>query len=310
MSGDAVLEQLCAVIAADQAPLPASARAMAEAIGARHGDAVRALIFYGSALREDESAGKMLDFYVIVGSYRQIYGLGPARWAAALLPPGVHFLQVTDEAGRVLRSKYAVVSEAAFHRRTRGGAFETMLWARFTQPALIITQSPETRARLITTLAMAVRHFAREVRPLLPGPVAPGALWERGLAESYRTELRPEAPEARARAIVARFPARYAALSAILQADPAASEAAGGPSAWEARRGRARWWLRRVMGKPLGALRVLKAATTFDAGLDYVLEKVASHSGVRLEVSDHARRHPLLHAPLIAWRLYRAGAFR
>lgn len=305
-----VLARLEAVIAADQAPLPAPARAMAEAIGRKHGGAVRALIFYGSALREEEGAGKMLDFYVIVESYRAIYGRGPARWAAALLPPGVHFLQVTGREGQILRSKYAVVSEAAFHRRTRGGAFETMLWARFTQPALIITESPETRARLITTLAMAVRHFAREVRPLLAGPVPPGALWERGLAESYRTELRPEAPQARARAIVARFPARYAALSEILQGDPLAAESVAGPGGWAVLRARMRWRLRRVLGKPLGALRVLKAATTFDAGLDYVLEKVASHSGVRLEVSDHARRHPLLHAPVLAWRLYRAGAFR
>jgi hypothetical protein len=61
---------------------------------------------------------------------------------------------------------------------------------------------------------------------------------------------------------------------------------------------------------PLGALRLLKAATTFDAGLDYIIEKVQGHSGVRVTVSEAERRHPILYAPRIALRLYRAGAFR
>jgi hypothetical protein len=71
-----------------------------------------------------------------------------------------------------------------------------------------------------------------------------------------------------------------------------------------------RWFLRRVIGKPVGALRVLKAAATFDAGLDYILEKIEGHSGVTLVVSENERNHPVLHAPVLAWRLFRAGAFR
>lgn len=300
-----VLSALCEVIEADQAPLPEPARLMAGAIRARHGAAVRALVFYGSALRAGQDAGKMLDFYVIVSRYRDVLGHGPACLAAALLPPSVHFLQIAGPDGQKLRSKYAIMSEAAFHRRTGGGSFESMLWARFTQPATIIADDPAVRARLVETLARACRHFAGQVAPLLRGPVDPGALWVRGLAESYRTELRPETPDLRAAEIVARFPDRYARLSAILLPAelPDAGPLARGLCAL-------RWRLRRILGKPLGALRVLKAATTFDAGLDYLLDKVEAHSGVRLEVSAHARRHPILHAPIIAWRLYRAGAFR
>lgn len=311
MMDDARLSRLRAVIEADQAPLSRAALAMADAIRARHGAAVRALVFYGSALREGEAAEKMLDFYVIVESYRAVYGRGLASLAAFLLPPSVHFLQITDAQGRKLRSKYAVVSEAAFHRRTRGGSFESMLWARFSQPATVVTNDPATRARLIDTLSLACRHFASEVAPLLQGPVQPGDLWQRGLMESYRTELRPEAPGPRAAQIVARFPERYARLSAILLPTDGDGRLHL-PDAGGVARGlcRARWFMRRVIGKPLGALRVLKAATTFDAGLDYVLEKVASHSDVRIKVSDRARRHPILYAPLLAWRLYRAGAFR
>jgi hypothetical protein len=41
-----------------------------------------------------------------------------------------------------------------------------------------------------------------------------------------------------------------------------------------------------------------------------VLWKVKRHSGVVLPVTEWQRRHPLLAAPVLAWRLYRLGAFR
>ena len=39
---------------------------MAEAIAAIHGEASRAVLFYGSCLREKQLDGLMLDFYLIV----------------------------------------------------------------------------------------------------------------------------------------------------------------------------------------------------------------------------------------------------
>lgn len=311
MTADDTLHALRRVIEDDQRPLSAPAQAMAAAIRARHGAAVQALLFYGSALREGEAAEKMLDFYVIVDSYPAVYGRGLIALATWLLPPGVHYLAITEASGRKLRSKYAVISRAAFLRRTAGGVLESMLWARFTQPATIVTDDPALRAALIDTLARACLHFARQVMPLMAGPVGPGDIWVRGLMESYRTELRPENPGPRAAEIVARFPDRYARLSEIVLA----RGGDGGLVVPDAGRGArhlcaARWWLRRLTGKPRGALRVLKAAATFDAGLDYILEKIASHSGVRLEVTEAERRHPVLHAPRLAWRLYREGAFR
>lgn len=311
MSDDAVILALCAVIEDDQRPLSTPARLMADAIRARHGAAVRALIFYGSALREGEAAEKMLDFYVIVENYRAVHGWGLAALGAWLLPPSVHYLAITGPKGQRMRSKYAVMSEAAFVRGARGGSFESMLWARFTQPATLVTDDPALRARLVTTLALACRHFARQVMPLLAGRIGPADLWVRGLAESYRTELRPENPGPRAVEIVARFPERYARLARILL--PADADGALVlPDAGPFRRTlcQSLWRLRRIIGKPLGALRVLKAATTFDGGLDYIMEKVASHSGITLEVTARERRHPILNAPRMAWRLYRAGAFR
>lgn len=304
MSQPDVIKKLAEVLEAEQVPLPAPALRMADAITERYGDAVLATIFYGSALRDLEDPKKMLDFYVIVDRYASAYPNPLIRLLTWLLPPGVHFLQLPDGSGGKLRCKYAVVSERAFRRRASGG-LESMLWARFVQPTVIHATAPEHRQMIIETFAKACVHFYREAAPLVEPDADKTEVWVQGLAESYRTELRPETPYARAKDIVARFPDRYAAFTDILKTGIHASHTDA------ARRlCRFKWVLRRVLGKPRGAARVLKAALTFDAGLDYLLEKVGAHSGVELEVSDRARRHPILFAPVIAIRLYRAGAFR
>jgi hypothetical protein len=122
--------------------------------------------------------------------------------------------------------------------------------------------------------------------------------WARGYHESYRTELRPEAPLARSREIVDRFAPRYEALYRAVQNNPGNKGA------------KRRWFWRRLWGKPMTAMRVLNSAATFDGGLDYVLRKVKNHSGVSLEVSERQRRHPVLWSPVLAWKLWRRGAFR
>ena len=71
-----------------------------------------------------------------------------------------------------------------------------------------------------------------------------------------------------------------------------------------------KWFFRRVLGKPTGGLRVLNSAMTFDGGLDYVQHKLENHSGVRIDVTESQRRHPILWSPVLAWKYWRKGAFR
>jgi hypothetical protein len=308
-----VIEALKQQIASEQEPLPRSAGLMADAIRDKHGNCTRAFLFYGSSRREGERAGKMLDFYVLVDRYRDIHGRGLKQLASILIPPSVHYHELITDEGEKLRCKYAVMSETAFHRRTRGGAFESMLWGRFAQPVLISADTPERGERLVETLAKACRHLAEETLPLLKGPSDVEGIWARGLCESYRTELRPENAQGRSRELVERFDDRYRALtSAIFGETPAAREAAVATRLGRGRMqaARARWALRRVVGKVMAGVRVVKAAFTFDAGLDYILEKVEGHSDVRINVTENERRHPLLHSPVIAWKLFRARVLR
>ena len=70
------------------------------------------------------------------------------------------------------------------------------------------------------------------------------------------------------------------------------------------------WSARRVQGKTLSVLRLVKSAFTFQGGVDYLLWKLERHSGVRVEATERERRHPLIYGWGLAWRLYRRGAFR
>src|SRR5437763_15977031 len=90
-------------------PVDRQVSAMASAIAAKHGAASRAVLFYGSCLREQQLEGLMLDFYLIVSDYRAAY---EKRWLALanqLVPPNVFYF---DHDG--LAAKYAVLSEADF----------------------------------------------------------------------------------------------------------------------------------------------------------------------------------------------------
>ena len=73
---------------------------------------------------------------------------------------------------------------------------------------------------------------------------------------------------------------------------------------------RVAWSLRKLQGRLLHVLRLMKGLFTFSGGVDYILWKLERHSGVKVEVSDRVRKHPLIFGWGLVWRLYRRGAFR
>src|SRR5688500_2065450 len=101
---------------------------MAGAIAAHYPGAARAVLFYGSCLRERQLEGLMLDFYLIVSDYREAYGRSWLARANRLIPPNVFPFEHEG-----LAAKYAVLSEADFHR-LNGPALSVSVWARFAQP--------------------------------------------------------------------------------------------------------------------------------------------------------------------------------
>lgn len=303
MAADAVATLIASELETAVGP---AAQAMAQHCHERHGAAAVAVLFYGSCLRQPDQAlaDSLLDFYVIVDDYAVAYESRLMAWANRLLPPNVFYVELPWQ-GRQLRAKYAVISLDQFVAGCSPRAKNVSIWARFCQPArLVWARDTATRRALAVALADACRTMLLHAWPRESGGTTPRemdalAVWERGFRETYAAELRSESGD-RATAIVTADRVRYQQLARLIRPEISAT---GLP------RGNA-WRRRRWIGKSLNYLRLVKAAFTFDGAVDYVMWKVRRHSGVVMPVSDWQRRHPLLAAPGLAWKLYRRGAFR
>jgi len=316
------LDTLCHYLAEEaRQPVAPSAAQVVTAVRRRHGDAVSAVLFYGSCLRAADSAaaadGGVVDLYVLVERYRDLYGAGLAALANAILPHNVFYVETATDAGTV-RAKYAVVTLGRFRRDTSRAAFHPSLWARFCQPArLVYARDDSVREAVVGALAGAVVAMVGRTAPLMEDDFTAAELWQRAFRETYRTELRVEGVD-RARQLYAWSAARYDKLTgpALAAAGLAPAPAGHGAryrialTAFERWRGRLAWAARRWVGKPLTVLRLIKSAFTFDGAVDYILWKIERHSGIRPRVTAWQRRHPILASPLLVWRLYRQRALR
>ena len=141
--------------------VPAGAQTLAHALLARHGDAVQAILLYGSCYRRGDDREGIVDLYLLVDGYRSVHGAGLAALANRVLPPNVYLLE-TPLGDRVLRAKYAVLSLAALERGTGRRAFHPYLWGRFAQPtALLYARTDAVAARVHAALAEAARRSSR-----------------------------------------------------------------------------------------------------------------------------------------------------
>lgn len=272
-------------------PVDPRVTAMAQAIAAQYPGSARAVLFYGSCLRESALDGLMLDFYLIVSDYGDAY---PKRWQAAanrLIPPNVFPFQHDG-----LIAKYAVLSEADFHRLNGPETRNVSVWARFAQPSRLVWAVDDTAAD------RAVAAVARAAPTLLAaaGAVAgeaPLDWWRRAFALTYSVELRAERTS-RAQSVVDADPERYARFSAPAIAAIPAGAAPGG------------WARRRIEGKLLSIVRLAKASLTYAGGIDYLAWKINRHAGTAIEIKPWQRRWPLVAALTLVPRLMKSGAIR
>jgi hypothetical protein len=264
------------------------------------------VLFYGSCLRDAEDAGKIADLYLLADSYRQVHRGPLMRALNHLLPPNVYYIEAPFE-DRTVRAKYAILTLAQFERMVQPQTLQSYFWARFAQPTIVLwAREPAIRDRVVRALAQAVVTTASAIRPLLGADATSRALWARAFREGYRTELRAEALE-RGDALYEAFAPRYDAITRIIfHSDEAHRSVLPG----ERRSAERRWRQRRVVGKTLSVLRLLKSAFTFEDGAAYLVWKIRRHSGVSVELTPWQRRHPILASGTLFWKIYRAGGFR
>ena len=280
-----------------EAPVAAPVRAFAGRLAVAAG--ARAVLFYGSNLRTGSLDG-VLDFYVLTEGPRE-RGL----W------PRVSYHEWND-AGSPLRAKVATMTLATFRAAARGELVDTTIWARFTQPAALVWSRDRAAAdETARAIGEATVTAARLAVAVGPGEALDLDYWRALFRATYAAEFRVERP-GRETSILDLNRAHFEGLL------PLALEAGGigfrlrgeriAPELpREERRRIARWWRRRRrFGKPYNLLRLVRATTTFEGAARYAAWKIERHTGVAVPLTPWRERHPILAAPGVLWRVWRA----
>ena len=277
------------------APADPRAAAMAGALAAQYPAAARAVLFYGSCLRESNLDGLMLDFYLIVSDYHAAYG---RRWLATanrLIPPNVFPFEHNG-----LIAKYAILSEADFARLNSPAADNVSVWARFAQPARLLWAADDlARQRAISAVAGAAPTLLSLARPMTDAQDAL-SLWKAGFTLTYNAELRAE-KKGRSVSIVDADPDRYRRFGEAALAQGLPPSPADPAKHWRALQRR---------GKCLSVVRLAKASFTYAGGIDYLAWKINRHAGTSIQIKPWQRRWPLIGALTLLPRLFRGGAIR
>jgi hypothetical protein len=282
---------------------------MAVAIAARHGAASRAVLFYGSCLRQAQLDGLMLDFYLIVSDYRAAYD---KRWLATanrLIPPNVFHFEHDS-----LVAKYAVLSEADFAHECGLDAWTVSTAARFAQPSrLVWSADDEAAERAIDTVSTAAPTLLEWTIPVTEDKSGFRELWSKAFALTFAAELRAERLS-RSSSILEADPDRYNrfALAALQVIARMRGVGPGGEVPNLRSPGAAkRWWRRKQRkGKLYSIPRLAKASATFAGGADYIVWKINRHAGTEITLKPWQQRHPLLAAITLLPRLLKSGAVR
>lgn len=294
----------------------------AERVAARYGAAAQAVLFYGSALRTGDLSGTLLDFYLLVDSYRHAYDISGGTTCLAignrLVPPNVFYAEEVID-GVTYRAKYAVLTVDHFRHLASPGCFNVSVWARFAQPSQLVwmREGKEDISRAVAAaVAQAPATLLRAARPMLPASATVRDLWVAAFGLTYGSELRAEkkgkglelydlAPDYY---LTITAPALAAAgIPATITGNHVQLPAATGP---QRLMGRLAWLMRSLQGKLFSILRLIKAAATFTGGIDYLAWKITRHSGVSVEIKPWHRRHPILGGLFMFFGLRRKGAIR
>lgn len=297
------------IVAAEaKKPVFPAAIAFAEELRARYGASTAAVLFYGSCLRLATDEGLILDFYVVVDRMGAAIKNPISAVLGNLLPPNVYYHEMPFE-GRTLRAKVAVLSVNKFLRGTGPSAFTSALWARFAQPAAIIyARNAEIERRMTDALCQAITTTAVRAAALFTKDFSARDLWVRAFRETYAAELRPESAE-KGVELVERDLTRYEAVTAAVFEAKKDAPGVYVPVGDERKREQAlaTWRLRRMCGKTLNAARLIKAAFTFNGGLDYAVAKIERHSGVKIELTEKEKRSPLLTGLRLFFKVRKRG---
>lgn len=287
-------DDLAALVAASlDRPVVEPARAFAAEL-ARSADVV-AVLFYGSNLRTGSLEG-VLDFYVLTDGSRE-RGLWP---------------RVGYREWNGLRAKIATMTLATFDAAAADRTIDTTIWTRFVQPAALAWATDDARPRVERAIAAAAVTAGRYAAALGPTTGPAGDYWRALFRATYAAELRVEAKGREEQILSVHGEHLTALLPAAWNAGGVTFDpVVGGKLAVRLGEGvRAallrRWRRRQRLGRPLNIVRLVRAAFTFDGAARYAAWKIERHTGVVVPITPFRERHPVLAAPGVLWRVWRA----
>jgi hypothetical protein len=308
-------ETLRAAVAARVRPAEPrpDAVAVARAVAEAGGEAVRAIVFFGSRkTKARPDAYSAYDLFVVVSAYTPFYRSlraqgrlrhHPALGAAlnAWLPPNQVSVPVTLADGTRVLAKCAVVSETALQRGTSSMRHDHFMAGRLFQPTEVLhSAGPEAEEAVLGALVAAHALTYDWVRPWLPARFDVSEYCRTLLRVSYAGEIRPE-PEGRAEAL---WRAQedylrpvYSVLLEALQArgdlvTPEPGVYALARPAHRFARLRSRFYFQWSLVR--ATVRWAKYVVTFEDWLEFLLRKARRHSGQTIELTERERRLPLI----------------
>jgi hypothetical protein len=287
---------LTTLVAAEIAqPVDPQVSDIANAIAALYPGSARAVLFYGSCLRETQLDGLMLDFYVIVSDYDAAYAGRLMALANRLVPPNVFPFAHAN-----LSAKYAVLSEADFSKLNGPDASTVSVWARFAQPTRLVWFADEAARYAVTdAIAQASPTLFGLALPLVENtdPLEP---WRIGFAQTYAAELRAERVD-RSASIVDADPERYLRFARAIARPQGVDDRAVTMKRWRTLQRRGKW---------MSVVRLAKASFTFAGGIDYLAWKINRHAKTKITIKPWQRRWPLIAALFLVPKLLGSGAIR
>ena len=279
------------------APVDPAVRAFAGELGESAG--ALAVLFYGSNLRTGSLDG-VLDFYVLL----------PGAVETGLWPRVSYHER--DHDGATPRAKVATMTLATFSQAACGDLLDTTIWARFVQPsALVWVRDDGSRETVAEAIAMAATTAALFAAALGPETATAGDYWRGLFRATYNVEFRVEPPgrenqilEVNRQHFDGLFPlALKSGGIAVDRDDELLRPQMPDSLRTTLRRAfdrRARW------GRLYNLIRLLRASTTFDGAARYAAWKIERHTGVPVVLTPWRERHPVLAAPGVLWRVWRA----
>ncbi len=292
--------------------IPTAVTEAAKDIADQYSDAVDGVLYYGSCLRTGEIDEKVLDFYVVVENYSRAY---KKRWLAVankIIPPNVFYHEIVID-GTVIRSKYAVISRADLAHRVGPNCLNASIWARFCQPCMLLLARNDITKRMIALdISEAHKTMIGKTLPLVPVASGSRVTWIESFEQTYAAELRSER-RGKGQELYLLDKQRYEdiypliidALGLYVSHVPKKQ-----PPTTPKVIAKTAWFFRRMNGKFVSFMRLLKATVTFDGGIDYIAWKIRRHSGVNIEVKDWMRKYPIIAGMSLFFSLRKKGAFK